>query len=194
MTLFGKDYKDIEVLSCEFMTFNGLLYILVADVTQKLHILQYDPEDPTSLSGQKLIRKSEFFSGREITVMALAPLSLSQEDSFVPLCGASDGSLSVVVPVSESDYRALYVMQQQISEKEEHNASLNPRMHRNLGVDVGAAGVAASGRALLDYEVIKRFQDLTVAKQESYSKRIGKNGTYDTWRSLCFVEECLNYL
>lgn len=194
MTLFGKDYKDVEVISCEFMTFNGLLYILVADTMQRLHILQYDPEDPTSLSGQRLIRKSEFFSGREINVMQLAPLSLTEEGAFVPICGASDGSLSLVVPVSESDYRSLYVMQQQIMEKEEHNASLNPRMHRNLGVDVGAAGVAASGRVLLDYDVIRRFQFLPPLKQSLYSKRIGKNGTDDTWRSLCFVEECLNYL
>lgn len=194
MTLFGKDYKDVEVMSCEFMTFNGLLYILVADTMQKLHILQYDPEDPTSLSGQKLIRKSEFFSGREINSMVLTPLTLAKDSAFVPLCGTSDGSLSVVVPVSESDYRALYVMQQQITEKEEHNAGLNPKMHRSLGVDVGAAGVAASGRALLDYDVIKRFQDLSLAKQKLYSKRIGKNGTDDTWRSLCLIEECLNYL
>lgn len=194
MVLFGKDYKDVEVLSCEFMTFNGQLSILVADTLQRLHVLQYDPEDPTSLAGQKLIRKSEFFSGREFNTMVLAPLSLTQEGSFVPLCGASDGSLSVVIPVSEADYRVLYVMQQQLTEKEEHSASLNPRMHRNLGVEGGVNGVASSGRSLLDYDVLKRFQALSLAKQSAYTRRIGKNGTRDTWRSLAQLDECLNYL
>lgn len=194
MVLFGKDYKDVEVLSCEFMTSNGQLYILVADSHQRLHILQYDPEDPTSQAGQKLIRKSEFFAGREINTMVLAPLTSSNDGSFVPLCGSADGSLSVVIPVNENDYRVLYVMQQQITEKEEHTAALNPRMHRSLGVDTGSSGVAPSGRVLLDYDVISRFQSLSPAKQSAYSKRIGKNGTRDTWRSLATVEDTLGYL
>lgn len=194
MVLFGKDYKDVEVVSCEFMTSNGQLHILVADIYQRLHVLQYDPEDPSSLAGQKLIRKSEFFVGREINSMVLTPLSLNSADCLVPLCGSSDGSLSVVVPVNENDYRVLYVMQQQILEKEEHNAALNPRMHRNLGVESSFSGVSSNGRVLLDYDVIKRFQNLSPSKQSLYSKRLGKNGTRDTWASLATVENSLQYL
>lgn len=193
MVLFGKDYREVEVLSCEFMTSNNRLFILVADTTQHLHILQYDPEDPSSLSGQRLVRKSEFFSGKEIGTMVLVPFSVKpgNEDELVPLCAGLDGSLSTVLPVNESEYRALYVMQQQISEKEEHPCGLNPRMHRSFDIENTTSG---AGRVLLDYGLIKRFEGLSLSKMEGYGRRIGKNGVEEMWRGLKGLEDALDYL
>ena len=193
MVLFGKDYREVEVLSCEFMTSNNRLFILVADTTQHLHILQYDPEDPSSLSGQRLVRKSEFFSGKEIGTMVLVPFSVKpgNEDELVPLCAGLDGSLSTVLPVNESEYRALYVMQQQISEKEEHPCGLNPRMHRSFDIENTTSG---AGRVLLDYGLIKRFEGLSLSKMEGYGRRLGKNGVEEMWRGLKGLEDALDYL
>lgn len=184
MTLFGKDYRNTEVLSCEFMAHSGQLHALVCDTTQHLHILQYDPEDPASLSGQKLLVRSEFFSGKDFLTMTLFPASA---DNLVPLCGASDGSICTVLPVSESQYRTLYVIQQQIAEKEDHFAGLNPKSHRSLFVE-------NVGRSVLDFELIKRFERLPKSKQEDYARRIGKSGIQELWNCLEYIEDSLGYL
>lgn len=198
MTLFGKDYRDVQVTSCDFIISNRKLFILVADAQQRLHILQYDPEDPQPFSGQKLIRRSEFFVGKDIDSMVMLPKHMEtsqqqqQQQEFVPLCGARDGSLSVVVPVPESTYRALYVIQQQIAGKEEHYLGLNPEMHRNMGV--APLTTTSQGKNLLDFDLIRTFQDLPGERKAQYARRLGKTGEQDVWDSLQYVDSALNYL
>lgn len=160
---------------------------MVADAQQRIHILQYDPEDPMPFSGQRLIRRAEFFTGKDIDSMVMLqyddPVSRSKEEKtegapkqgvFVSLCGARDGSLSVIVPVPEATYRPLYVVQQQLADKEEHYLGLNPRMHRATGVAPPAT--TAQGKAIIDFDLVRTFQDLSVERRAQYARRLGKTG------------------
>lgn len=200
MTLFGKDYRDIQVTSCEFLVFDKHLYIVAADTHQRLHVLQYDPEDPQPFSGQKLIRRSEFFVGSEMNTMIMLPLAKPSKSSptppsvstLVPLCGASDGSISVVLPVSESRFRALYVIQQQIADKEEHYCGLNPRMHRALGIE--PANSNSQGKILIDFSLVKKFYDLPANRRALYSRRLGVSGQQQAADSIRHINEALEYL
>lgn len=205
MTLFGKDYRDVQVTSCDFAVVQKKLYIVVADAQQRIHILQYDPEDPMPFSGQRLIRRAEFFTGKDIDSMVMLqyddPVSRSKEEKtegapkqgvFVSLCGARDGSLSVIVPVPEATYRPLYVVQQQLADKEEHYLGLNPRMHRATGVAPPAT--TAQGKAIIDFDLVRTFQDLSVERRAQYARRLGKTGEINVWKSMVYVNDALRYL
>lgn len=206
MTLFGKDYRDVQVTSCEFAVVQKKLFIIVADTQQRIHVLQYDPEDPMPFSSQKLIRRAEFFTGKDIDAMIMMqyedPVDHSNEDNkpteppkqgvYVSFCGARDGSLCAIVPVSESTYRPLYVVQQQISDKEEHYFGLNPRMHRATGV--APLTTASQGKAVIDFDLVRTFQELPVERREQFTRRLGKMGEHDVWKSMIYVDKALEYL
>lgn len=44
LSLFGKSRSQMEVVSAEFLPFEGQLYILIIDADLDIHVLQYDPE------------------------------------------------------------------------------------------------------------------------------------------------------
>lgn len=201
MTLFGKDYRDIEVTACEFVVFNKTLHVLVADTQQRLHVLQYDPEDPSPVSGQSLLRRSEVFVGRDVGTMLLLGCggAGSGGTAFAPICGARDGALLAAVPVAEATYRALYVVQQQMAEREEHALGLNPRMHRALGVRpatyaAGVSGGSSSSRVLLDFDLVRRFGELPQERRTGYARRLGKTGEADVWGGLRAVGGAFGYM
>lgn len=192
MTVIAKDLDQIKVISSEFVTNNGNLYIVVADADKTLHLFQYDPDDPNSSGGQRLIKKSHFFIGKELRSSILVNMHSTGNEELIPLCGADDGSLSTVIPLEESSYRALFVMQEQIIDKEEHNACLNPRMYRNLGLLT--AQERSLSRFLLDYNILQKFFTLDVQKKYNYSRKLGRNGEGQVWDSLAKVDRILDYI
>lgn len=195
MTLLSKDYANLEVLSAEFCISDGKLYCAVADSSKRLHLLQYDPEDPSSLQGQKLVRKSEFFTGKSSRCMILVPRRDDNSD-LMPLIGSDDGSISFVSSLSETDYRTLFAIQQQVTEKDMHNACLNPRAHRatlqeNRGTTAGGQVVT---RPIIDYDVVGRFSTLSTGKRYVYSRRLGKNGMKEVCKCTSSIETMMNYI
>ncbi|GAB7354687.1 hypothetical protein MBLNU459_g5108t1 [Dothideomycetes sp. NU459] len=77
ITLFGKSRSQMEVLAADFLPFEGQLYLVVIDAELDMHVLQYDPEHPKSLSGQRLLHRSTFHIGHLPTSMTLLPSTLS---------------------------------------------------------------------------------------------------------------------
>lgn len=195
LTVSGKEAK--EIVCGELVVSKNNLYMVLADAHKRINILQYDPDDPTSQSGQKLIRRSEFFTGRDINAMTKLPIMQDGElvpDEFLCIGGSSDGTLISVTPLSEPNYRSLYVIQQQIHDKDEQNACLNPRMHRALSADPAITSSAhSSQRQLLDYNALARFPTLSVNKKKLYSTKVGKNGLDDVLNVFRYLEETLNY-
>lgn len=192
MTVIAKDFEPIKVLSSEFVTNNGRLYMVVGDADRILYLFQYDPDDPSSSGGQKLVKKSHFYVGKQLRTMILAKLKIDGPSELIPLCGAGDGSLSIVLPLSESSYRTLFVMQEQIIDKEEHNACLNPRMYRALGSAMSQEQVMS--RFLLDYSILGRFPTLSVQKKYNYSRKLGRDAEAQVWDCLGELDKALDYL
>jgi cleavage and polyadenylation specificity factor subunit 1 len=48
--MFGKTKAKMDVLAAEFLPYEKQLYIIIADVDGKLHVMQYDPERKFSTS------------------------------------------------------------------------------------------------------------------------------------------------
>ena len=63
MMLFGRSRHKLEVLAAEFLPFEGQLHIVLADADMNLQVLQFDPENPKSMGGLRLLHRSTFQTG-----------------------------------------------------------------------------------------------------------------------------------
>ncbi|KAH2266319.1 mRNA cleavage and polyadenylation factor subunit, partial [Aspergillus fumigatus] len=127
MSLFGKDQGYLEVVAAEFLPDGDKLFILVADSDCNLHVLQYDPEDPKSSNGDRLLARSKFHMGHFATTMTLLPRTMvssekamanpdsmeidSQTISQQVLITSQSGSVGIVTSVPEELYRRLSALQ-----------------------------------------------------------------------------------
>ena len=187
----------MEVVCAEFLPFSGELYILVVDADMNLHVLQYDPENPKSLSGMRLLHRSTFHLGHFPTSMTLVPSTLApfasqqealpsghadsemEEDSapslstplFHVLVTTQTGSINLITPVDETTYRRLAAVEQHLTSILEHPAGLNPKDYRAIESE----GFGARG--MVDGSIIQRIGELGSARRAEVLGRAGS----DVW-------------
>ncbi|CEO58535.1 hypothetical protein PMG11_03252 [Penicillium brasilianum] len=183
MSLFGKDLEYLEVVTAEFLPDGSKLYMLVADSDCNLHVLQYDPEDPKSSNGDRLLHRSKFYTGNFASQMALLPrtavpselISASDDDMDVDnvlatqqvLIASQNGSLALVTSVSEESYRRLSALQSQLTTTIEHPGGLNPRAFRAVESD------GTGGRGMVDGNLLRQWLDLGKQRQAEIAGRVG---------------------
>ncbi|EEA22246.1 mRNA cleavage and polyadenylation factor subunit [Talaromyces marneffei ATCC 18224] len=183
MTLFGKDLDELEVVTADFLPDGKKLYILVADGDCNLYVLQYDPEDPKSSNGDRLLNRCKFHMGHFASTLTLLPrTAVSSElavmssdsmdiDSYTPLYQAlittQSGSMALITSLSEESYRRLTALQSQLSNTLEHPCGLNPRAYRSVESD----GVV--GRGMIDGKLLMRWLDLSRSRKLEIAGRVG---------------------
>ncbi|KAI5255757.1 protein CFT1 [Aureobasidium subglaciale] len=187
LSLFGKSRSQMEVITAEFLPFEGQLYIILVDADLDIHVLQYDPEHPKSLSGQRLLHRSTFHLGHMPTSMTLLPSTLSPfteqnpdeemaDDDSEPsptstlnhiLITTQTGSIALLTPLDEATYRRLSALQTTLSSILEHSAGLNPRAYRA----VESEGLGARG--IVDGDLITRVYELGAGKRLEVLGRAG---------------------
>ncbi|KAJ0421006.1 CPSF A subunit region-domain-containing protein [Aspergillus carlsbadensis] len=186
MSLFAKDLDYLEVSAADFLPDDNKLFIVVADSECNLYILQYDPEDPNSSNGDKLLNRSKFHTGNSISNLTLLPRTLvSSEraisgpspddemdiDSAAPLhqvlVTSHNGSIGLVTCVPEESYRRLSALQSQLTNTLEHPCGLNPRAHRAVESD------ASAGRGMLDGNLLFQYLDMSKQRKAEIAGRVG---------------------
>lgn len=197
LSVLGKSRTQMEVVAAEFLPADGQLFILVVDADMDLHVLQYDPENPKSLSGTRLIHRSTFHLGHFPSTMTLVPSTLaplanqplpdangdSNGDSGSPspnpqptplyhiLITSQTGSISLITPVDETSYRRLGAVEAHLSSILEHAAGLNPREYRAIDSEgFGARGV-------VDGSIVQRIGELGSTRRAEVLSRAGS----DAW-------------
>ncbi|KAJ5752373.1 hypothetical protein N7520_009290 [Penicillium odoratum] len=183
MTLFGKDPDYLEVVAADFLPDGNKLYILVADSDCNLHVLQYDPEDPKSSNGDRLLNRSKFYTGNFASTVTLLPrtavsselVESTADDMDVDqalstqnvLITSQNGSLALVTTVKEESYRRLSALQSQLTNTMEHPGGLNPRAFRAVESD------GASGRGMVDGTLLRQWLSLGKQRQADFAGRVG---------------------
>ncbi|KAJ5577799.1 uncharacterized protein N7459_006763 [Penicillium hispanicum] len=183
MTLFGKDPEYLEVVAADFLPDGNKLYILVADSDCNLHVLQYDPEDPKSSNGDRLLNRSKFYTGNFASTVTLLPRTAVSSEYLEPTDGQMDvdvtiathhvlvasqnGSLALVTTVAEESYRRLSALQSQLTNTIEHAGGLNPRAFRTVESD------GNGGRGMVDGNLLRQWLNLGKQRQAEIAGRVG---------------------
>lgn len=195
MILLSKDVQGYEVSCADFLVKDEDLHVLISDSKGNLHVFQYNPEDPASSNGQRLLQKASFNANYRTSCMKNVPkfeqfhqATPPDRQAFQTIASTIEGAFFVVFPVSESCYRKLYILQQQLIDKEFHPCGLNPKMNR-MGNNSTSDG---SSRPLLDCELIRRYAKLNGDRKRTYMHKIGTNVQVDLWKDLIELENVLN--
>jgi len=198
LLLLGKDLQRLNVISTDFIVDNGEVYFLAADDESTLHLLTYQPDDPKSLSGQRLLKKSTFNTNSLTTCLKMIPkyeefsninIGVGFGSNITNVSATSyqniginvDGSIFKMIPINEATYRRLYILQQQLSDKVAHYAGLNARANRFSDNEAGQ-------KPIIEYNLIKWFINFNVDKRKQFSAKVGKNAYLELWRDFIEIE------
>ncbi|KAL6715947.1 mRNA cleavage and polyadenylation factor subunit [Lecanora helva] len=170
LRLFGKSPHHIEVIAADFLPDGKQLYIVAADADCNLQILQFDPEHPKSLTGQRLLHHTTFHTGHFPSTLTLIPPSppspstppstpsSTQQPPHPLLLTTQTGSLALLTPLTSSQHRTLSALQSHVQNTLPHYCGLNPRAYRVPSG--GAAGTGVLGRGgIVDGGLVKRWME-----------------------------------
>ncbi|PVI08231.1 hypothetical protein DM02DRAFT_666191 [Periconia macrospinosa] len=198
MMLFGRSKNNIEVLAGEFLPFEKQLHIVIADADMNIQILQYDPDNPKSMAGLRLLHRSTFHTGHFPSTMSLlqshiqmpstssefpsdptlSPPATTSQTLHQPLHQilhtTQSGTLALLTPLSESTYRRLTGLATYLSNTLDSACGLNPKAWRAVE---GELGGGAGTRGVLDGSLLMRWGELGVQRQR---EGLGKVGA-DEW-------------
>lgn len=194
MIVLGKSTSKFQVTNLEFIVNNGNVNFIVTDRQNLLHVLRYAPDEPNSLSGQRLVHCNTFNMFSSNTCLKLVNKNNefgSKQSNFIAIGCQTDGSVFRMIPLNETSYRRLYLVQQQLTEKEIPLAGLNHRMERldNEYYDKGHAL-----RPTLDFQILKKFIQLPINKRNSIENKVGRHASIELWHDLIDTEFSLRSL
>lgn len=120
-------------------------------------------------------------------------INTQYSDVFQTVGSTIDGSFFTVFPVNEFTYRRMYIIQQQLTDKEYHYCGLNPRLNRFGGeaFDDSQTGV----KPILDHQVIKRYAKLNEDRKQTIAQKVSSKGVYqEIWKDLIEFENVLKIM
>ncbi|KAI4613398.1 mRNA cleavage and polyadenylation factor subunit [Alternaria ethzedia] len=96
MSLFSRSKHNLETIAVDFLPFDQQLHLIVADADMNLQVLQFDPDNPKSEAGSRLLHKSTFHTGH-------FPTSLHLVQSYLSLPSTTDAFTSNANPAATDE-------------------------------------------------------------------------------------------
>ncbi|KAI0302807.1 CPSF A subunit region-domain-containing protein [Multifurca ochricompacta] len=174
LVVLAKDPSKVCVTAADFFFVDQQLSIVTCDEEGAVRMYEYDPQSPESNNGQKLLCRTEFHGQAEYRSSVTIARRMKGEDMVAPqakmLCGHPDGSLTALVPVDESTFKRLHLLQGQITRNVQHTAGLNPRAFRIVRNDFVSKSLS---HGILDGRLLVSFEDLPLTRQSEITRQIG---------------------
>lgn len=169
MVQLSRDPRQIETTVANFLAHEDQITFVSNDIKGDLRLIDYNPLDPVSEGGEKLIRTTEFHKGSEATcTLLLAKPSVRPSSQL--LIGHTNGSISCLLPLDENIYKPLQLLQGALIRQIPHHAALNPRAHRFVRNDYVSRSLS---KGVLDGLLLVAFEMLSSKSQFEIAKRIG---------------------
>jgi cleavage and polyadenylation specificity factor subunit 1 len=201
LTLLAKDYDPIPVVATGIMRRGPNATFLCHDDRQNIQFFQYAPGEASARGGNKLVCRADYHLGTRTIAMASqycrsslvahsATLpstlaALKQQDPFwgrldddqrtSVYCGTTDGTIVMMVPLSEPVYWRLTALQSVLANAWPSPGGLSVRAWRLYRRCPRRGGCRSHDRkkGVIDGDLIQHFIDLSVAEQEELASSIG---------------------
>jgi cleavage and polyadenylation specificity factor subunit 1 len=171
--LLSKDYDPCHSLAVEFLVDGPELTLLVCDTTCNLHVFSYNPDDPMSQFGKKLMCVGNFYLGSPVnkfTRLKLNTIKTAKKDdklmqtrscvNYVTL----NGSVGFISPLSAADFQKLGRLEMRLVSALNHAAGLNPKAFR---LTKPAYKMSHNHqRNMIDGDLLLKFASLERTKQD----------------------------
>lgn len=133
LVLLGRDYGQACALQGGLLIDHAKLALVTCDPRGVLRLLDYQPSNPTSLGGQRLLVRCEYrASGDVVQALVVGGARTANDECFTSevLLLKRNGALDVLVPVTDKVFPTLQLFQTQLVRAVPHTAALNPRAFR----------------------------------------------------------------
>lgn len=187
LVVLAKDIHRISVTRADLFFAENRVAIVAGDEDGVIRVYEYDPHDPESKGGQRLLCRTEFHGQGEYRSSYLIAHRTKGLDADIPqaklIFGGTDGTLSSLVYVDESAYKRLQLLQGQLTRNVQHVAGLNPKAFRIVRNDYVSRPLT---KGILDGSLLAAFDDLPITQQHEVTQQIGTERVTVTkdWLSL----------
>jgi len=171
----ARDGEKSRAYDAEYIIDGGKLGLVVGDENGGLRVLQYAPKSKTP---QRLSCSSDVHIGSRVGAMVSRPLkhlgrlkrSAGMQTSVV--MGFLDGGVGALLPVPETTFRMLSLLQTKLNELLHFNAGLNPKSWR-LYKQPAAAAQRHAKPNIIDGNIVAAYASLTFSDQNKLAKMCG---------------------
>ncbi|KIP11832.1 hypothetical protein PHLGIDRAFT_98931 [Phlebiopsis gigantea 11061_1 CR5-6] len=178
LVVLAKDYYPVSVTCADLFFADGRASIVSCDEEGVVRLNEYDPHDPESRHGQRLLCRTEFNAQTEYRTSCTIARRGKGIEAEIPqaklICGMVDGSLSSLTYVDDAVSKRLHLLQGQLTRNVQHVASLNPKAFRVVHNDHVSRPLA---RGILDGNLLAAFEDLPVTRQVEMTRQIATERT-----------------
>ncbi|PKI84699.1 Cft1p [Malassezia vespertilionis] len=132
--LLGRDYGTACLTHGAFLVHREKLTLATQDMYGCLRLVDYNPSNPTSFGGQRLLTRTEYHTAGHVarTLLLRGPRNAATGEIFSSevLLAKHSGAVELLVPVEPNVFQILQLFQSQLVRSVRHAAGLNPRAHR----------------------------------------------------------------
>ncbi|KAI6653121.1 hypothetical protein LOD99_3957 [Oopsacas minuta] len=204
LSLISKDPYQLRVYSIEYVIDGNQLGFLVSDSSKNLHLFQYQPDDPGSIGGLRLIRQGDIHIGSHINSMfriRCKPAVYSRstahhitgmalnEKRHVTFYSTLDGSIGLIVPLSEKTFRRLQTLQSRLVQCIQHPAGLNPKSYR-LAHMLNRLQ-SSPQKNIIDGDLLWKYTYLGIKEKNELAKQIGTS-SFQIMEDIRNIEQITN--
>lgn len=173
-TTISRDLQDRSLVSADFLVMEGQVAFVSNDRSGDMRMLVYDPSDPDSLNGEKLLVETEFHTGAAVTAAKTIARRKTTEEEIAPqsqiVYSTADGSITTLVAVKTARFKRLSLVQAQLIQYAPHVGGLNPRAFRTVRNDLVPRPLA---RGVLDGGLLTHFALQPHKRQREMMRQIG---------------------
>ncbi|QDZ23267.1 subunit 1 of cleavage and polyadenylation specificity factor [Chloropicon primus] len=178
LQLLSHDYDKPPIHHVQFLIDGSTLAIMGVDMHGNIRMYAFDPKDPDSLKGKKLLSRAVFYSGGRVSgVTRMTAKASSNSPAMtvshrIGVCLSTyDASLGMLFPLDETTFKRLRSLQDRLVSSMVQVAGLNPLRFRHAkNVE---AGRGQSSDKVLDGQTIWKFLHLSIEEQNKVAKLIG---------------------
>ncbi|BEI92713.1 uncharacterized protein CcaverHIS019_0503410 [Cutaneotrichosporon cavernicola] len=173
-TTVARDLTDRSLVSADLLVMEGSSAFVTSDRAGDLRLLTFDPADPDSLNGEKLILKTEFHCATPLTASKTIARRRGPEEDVAQqtqlIYATADGALTTLVTVKAARAKRLQFVQDQLVRNAPHVAGLNPRAFRSVRNDLVPRPLT---KGILDGALLEHFALQPIKRQNEMMRQIG---------------------
>jgi cleavage and polyadenylation specificity factor subunit 1 len=83
-TVIGKDLQQVSVMTGDFLVHEGSVTFITTDKMGIMRMIDFDPADPDSLNGERLLLRTEFALGKPTTQSRVIARRRTAEEEVAP--------------------------------------------------------------------------------------------------------------
>ncbi|WVF65469.1 protein CFT1 [Kwoniella sp. CBS 6097] len=173
-TTVSKDLQKVSPITTDFLVHEGQVSFVSNDRAGDMRMLDFDPSDPDSLNGERLLLRTEYHTGAPVTVSKVIARRRTAEEEFAPqtqiIYATADGALTTLVSVKPARFKRLQLVSDQLVRNAQHIAGLNPRAFRTVRNDLLPKPLS---KGILDGALLSHFALQPIGRQREMMRQIG---------------------